>query len=279
MKKRELSRRQRLLLLLLIIRRPCEELRSDIHVYGQDFFSTLTMMDDRGITFEYRDITHPGGSLTPFSEGKVFSMPVTGRYQMVNASLAIRVCEVLAQGEQPFSGEVIQDGLSSLGIEGRLEYISSSPPIILDSAHNPEAVRSLTDSLCELFPGKKFIIITGLMKDKDIEGFLRPLISIADTIILTKPKGERAASPDMLRNTLLSLISQEKNLSPESASRKNSSMHPSVVTTNTVAEALDRSKNLWNEGKIILVTGSFYTTGEIKELLVRPSGVLPPLRE
>jgi dihydrofolate synthase/folylpolyglutamate synthase len=165
-----------------VLKKSAEELGADIHVYGQDFFSTLTMMDDRGITFEYRDINHPGGCLAPFSEGKGFSMPVTGRYQMVNASLAIRVCEVLAQRERPFYGAVIQDGLSGLGIEGRLEYISRSPLIILDSAHNPEAVRSLSDSLSELFPGKKFIVITGLMKDKDIKGFLSPLISLADTI-------------------------------------------------------------------------------------------------
>jgi folylpolyglutamate synthase/dihydropteroate synthase len=83
----------------------------------------------------------------------------------------------------------------------------------------------------------------------------------------------------MLKNALLSLISQEKNLSPGSASRKNSPMHISLLTTNTVAEALDLSKGLWNEGKVILVTGSFYTTGEVKELLGHPSGALPPFRE
>lgn len=262
-----------------VLRTSAEDLNADIHVYGQDFFSILAMMDTRGITFEYRDITHPRGWSDPFSNGKNFSIPVTGRYQMVNASLAIRACEVLKQRDRQITGAVIQDGLSRLAIEGRLEYISLSPRIILDSAHNPEAVRSLSHSLKELFPEKKFIIITGLMKDKDIEGFLNPLIGLADTIILTSPKGERAASPEMLKSAFLSLISQKENRSAESASGKDSPVHISLVTTDTVAEALERAKRLWTEGTIILVTGSFYITGEVKELLGHPSGALPSLRE
>ena len=52
----------------------------------------------------------------------------------------------------------------------------------------------------------------------------------------------------------------------------------SIITTNTVDEAIERAKELWNENYIILITGSFYTTGEAKELLGHP-GVLSYLRE
>ena len=106
------------------------------------------------------------------------------------------------------------------------------------------------------------------MKDKDIEGVLSPLTQIADTIILTKPGGERAASPERLKEALKKLEKRDNE----------DSMTNSIITTNTVDEAIERAKELWNKNYIILITGSFYTTGEAKGILGHP-GVLSHLRE
>ncbi|MBI4837570.1 MAG: hypothetical protein HY806_00125 [Nitrospirae bacterium] len=227
---------------------------SDAHVYGRDFESVIASMDETHMEFDYKGYKNFNG----------LSLPLTGRHQIYNASLALRVCEILIKKGADINEEAIYSGLSGLKFEGRLERVLQTPPVILDGAHNPEAAKSLASAIKELFPGKKIITVTGIMKDKDIEGILKPLVEISETIILTKPKGERPASTDRLKECV-------ENLQPGGS-------HKTVKTTGSIAEALDLAKTIWKEGNIILVTGSFYTAGEAKEALGH-KGVLSGLRE
>lgn len=230
---------------------------SEIHIYDKDFKSLLLSMDDKNIIFDY----------SGYRSYKNLSMPLTGKHQLYNASLAIRTYEILRQKGVSISENSIYRGLSNVNLEGRLEWVSQTPPIILDGAHNPEAANTLTDSIKELFPDKKIILIIGIMKDKDIEGILKPLLQIAEIVILTKPKYERAALPERLKEHIINLKKAGINYNPFS-----------IAITNTVAEAIDLAKTQWQKDSIILVTGSFYTAGEVKELLGY-TGVLSQLRE
>jgi len=225
---------------------------SELHIYGRDFESTLISMDEKHVTFNYVS-ANPSMSHT-------FSLPLLGKYQLYNVSLAIRACEILTKKGLYLSDKIINKGLLNLNLEGRLELSSQKPPIVIDGAHNPEAAQALADAIKEIFLNKKIILIIGIMKDKDIEGILKPMTQISDTVILTKPKGERAASPEKLKEGI-----------------KNSEKR--IITTNTVAEAIELAKTLWKEGYLILVTGSFYTIGEAKEYLNHTTGVLSQLRE
>ena len=239
------------------------------------------------------------------------NLPLSGKYQLYNASLAIRACEILMPGNICISDETVRSGLSNLIFEGRLERISQNPPIIIDSAHNPEAARALSDTVREIFPEpKKIILIVGIMRDKDIKEVLKPLIRISDVVILTKPKGERAASPEILREYIKNLqtgnnetnIYQTGTKDNENVfaiptcrdeyrddeaipkdeialpSARNDRKGISVLTTTTVAEAIELAKNIRHKENIILITGSFYTTGEAKEILGH-KGVMSELRE
>jgi folylpolyglutamate synthase/dihydropteroate synthase len=51
-----------------------------------------------------------------------------------------------------------------------------------------------------------------------------------------------------------------------------------IINTNSVEEALTYAKSIYRENSIVLISGSFYTTGEAKELLGY-KGVLSRLRE
>lgn len=214
---------------------------SRIHTYGKDFKSTLKSMDDKHIVFDYSssgltarlDSAKRAGQSGSSSSGdnicrqySNLNLPLSGKYQLYNASLAIRACEILMPGYICISDEAVRSGLSNLIFEGRLERISQSlpngqagPPIIIDSAHNPEAARALSDAVREIFPQpKKITLIAGIMRDKDIKEVLKPLIRISDVVILTKPKGERAASPERLKESLEELRNEENNPPPPTAS-------------------------------------------------------------
>jgi dihydrofolate synthase/folylpolyglutamate synthase len=228
----------------------------EIHIYGRDFKGSLLSMDDRHLEFDY----------TGYQNYSCLSIPLTGRYQVYNACTAVRAAELLIQKGISLPDRAIPEGLLKVGLEGRLEYVLEDPPIILDGAHNPEAIISLAASLGDIFPGKSIILILGVMNDKDIGGIISPIIHHADFIILTQAAYERSASSQTLENTIKSLN--------ESASNGTTP----IKTTETVAEAVELARSRCSENSIILITGSFYTTGEAKELLGH-KGVLSRLRE
>ena len=223
-----------------------DRLNSQIHIYNNDFRGRLLEMDAKHISINYEG----------YGTYENLKIPLPGEYQLYNACTAIRTCEILMQKNVSLSASSIREGLNSVNLEGRLELVAQSPPIFIDSAHNPQAARALADSAEKLFPDKTIIIIAGIMGDKEIGGILDPLFRISGTLILTKAKYERAASPEKLRDTITALQQSGTELRPDS-----------IHSTESVNEALDLAKSLCRKDTIILVTGSFYTTGEVKEIL------------
>lgn len=234
-----------------------ENNNAPVHVYGKDFSGALTHMDDKKITFDYKGYDH-------FRD---LTAGLTGAYQIYNASMAVRACEILDRNGLSVPETSIRKGLQNIKLEGRLEWVSASPPIILDGAHNPAAADSLSESLKDIFSDKKIILITGIMDDKDVRGILLPLIRCSEYLILTRAKYERAAPPDKLEHIVKVIRESGIDFSPAS-----------IHNTNSVADAIHLAKSLWRKDCIILVTGSFYTTGEAKEIL-GCDAVLSRLRE
>ena len=101
--------------------------------------------------------------------------------------------------------------------------------------------------------------MSGIMGDKDITGILSPLLPLASEIVFTAPAYGRAASPDML-------------------AAHAGSQGFSAKTAASVSEAIALAKDIYRQGDLIVITGSFYTIGEAKEAL-GSRGVLARLRE
>jgi len=91
-------------------------------------------------------------------------------------------------------------------------------------------------------------VVFGVLRDKDYAGMLKRLMLLADRIILTRPKEERAASPE----DLLSVIAL---------------YHDQVEAIDDSAEALARARFLAGVDDLVCVTGSLYLVGEIKKHL------------
>lgn len=233
------------------------ELGSEIHIYGRDFRGLITDMDDRHISISYEG----------YRDYHNLTVPLSGEYQLYNMCTAIRVCEILREKGLSLSGPSIKSGLQDIHLQGRLEWVSQTPPILIDCAHNPDAARSLAVSIKRLFRDKKIILIAGIMSDKDIRGILHQLAPLAAAVILTKAKCERAALPEKLAEAISEIYGAGTG-----------SQLSSVKSAGTISEALDLAKSLCGKDHIILVTGSFYTTGEVKEILGADS-TLSRLRE
>ncbi len=227
---------------------------SPLAIYGRDFSSRLIEMNLRGIRFDYRD---------PSVQIDDLSLPLTGIHQMMNASLAIKA---VLLSRFPVDLRMIREGLGAVRWPGRLDLIHHEPPIIIDGAHNPAAANALARALQDVFKKAygKVILICGIMGDKDIEGILRPLLPLADDVILTSPAYARAASPESLARAAESLGFR------------------GLRTASSVGDAMEmgirEARMVHPDSVLMVVTGSFYTIGEAKEFLGQ-KGILTTLRE
>ncbi|MEW6162776.1 MAG: folylpolyglutamate synthase/dihydrofolate synthase family protein [Nitrospirota bacterium] len=257
---------------LEVIEERAEERNAGVYLYGRDFSSVLKREDLSGIYFDYRSDSFEIHDLY---------LSLAGEHQMQNASVAIKTVELISEkiaGQEcspyrdrwgfltPPNNFIIREGLKNVRWLGRLEIINDEPPILIDGAHNPAAAEALSNTLLKsfLWEYKKIILILGIMDDKDIRGIMKPLLPLASEIILTAPDYKRAAPPAKLAGIAASLGFPDVHIAP------------------TVKDAIELAKNICQQSAVgshlIVVTGSFYTIGEVNEVLGH-KGVLTRLRE
>ena len=136
-----------------------------------------------------------------------------------------------------------------------MQVVSLEPLIVLDGAHNPDAMRTLVNSMRDAFQWKRLILVLGVMGDKDIPKIISRIVPIADDIIFTRPAYSRAAEPQVLL----------KEAGP---------LGKKGEITPAIPEALARAKKRSKPGDVILVTGSLFTVGEAMACL-EPEAVQP----
>ena len=233
-----------------VIRNRARDAGSELHVLGEDFKVETThasfgrtCIDYSGTSFQLKDVC----------------TSLWGAYQAENLGLALAAAERFDPGSFPREKAFLSRAFD-IHWPGRLEVVSREPLIILDGAHNAEAAEALASSLRAYFAGRRIIFVLGMMADKRTASVLASLGGLAHRMILTAPQYARAARPEDLRALALDLGFAATEAVP------------------SVAEALARARAYCGPEDIIVVTGSFYTTGEAKEMLSGP-GVLTRLRE
>jgi dihydrofolate synthase/folylpolyglutamate synthase len=173
-----------------------------------------------------------------------------GRHQVINAGCALGAVELLGRRGLRVSDRSIEEGLGACRWPGRLEVLRESPAVVIDGAHNPAGASVLTRALVEDFTFRRLILVFGVLGDKDYRGMLARLLPMADHIILTRPREERALSPDVPARWV------------RAAGRR-----PEVIEDG--GEALERALRLAGKGDLICITGSLYLVGEARARFAR----------
>jgi dihydrofolate synthase / folylpolyglutamate synthase len=211
--------------------------RTNLYVLGEDF--AFVKKDER--VMSYRGI---GASFDALSVG------LSGDHQLANASLAVCALEVLTSRGLAIGEEHIRQGLATARWPARLELIpatSGRAAVLLDGAHNPDGAKTLALFLGTHFGERKKVLVFGVMKDKDFPRMLAELLPVVHHVILTKPEIARAALPADV-----------------------AVYAPGAVVTDTVRDALDKAFKEADVSGLVVVAGSFYTIGEVKQLLDEP---------
>ena len=129
---------------------------------------------------------------------KALRTSLTGLHQVGNAVTAVKTAQVLQKKGWQISESAIRAGLLRARCIGRLELLRRNPLFFVDGAHNPQGVEAMISSLTALFPGKKFILLMGMLADKDYSAAVALTLPHAKQVYTMTPPVPRALSAEKL---------------------------------------------------------------------------------
>ena len=156
--------------------------------YGRDF----GLADRDPAAYEYRGPAFGKLTLRP---------ALAGSFQARNAALAVACLETIRE-TFPVGPAQVCAGAQAVDWPGRLHVVSTQPLVILDGAHNAQAVDTLLSELTRLAAGRRLRFLFGAMHDKDWRPMLAAVERAAADLVLTAVSQPRAADPDTLHAAL-----------------------------------------------------------------------------
>lgn len=213
--------------------------RSDnLRLSGRDFQYGDVIADGFGTRFSVRGLA---------GDYPQVWMPIIGFHQAQNAATAIAAVELfLGEGSRPIADEVLRAALADAVSPGRLQVVSKEPLVVLDGAHNPAGMASLTAALGQSFNSPKTLGLVAMLADKDLSGTIAEMAKAFDQVICTQP-----ASPRGLPAAELAQICEDYGIEVLA-------VEPSVSAAYKLANRLAAE-----EKAALFVTGSLYLIGDV----------------
>lgn len=206
--------------------------------YTKDLESEILRSDLKGIDFK----------LKLDGEEEDFQLTQIGDYQVENAIGAIYALYILnKRGILKISLDDIKKRIKTSTWKGRMEIVSRDPLIILDGAHNFDGIKRLVESL-DNFKFKKLHLIMSILADKEHKKMLEEISSYTDEVVFVNLDYKRGTSPEEL-----SREASEYGLKGQ---------------VMTIDEALDYYKKTYQDGDLILITGSLYFVSEARSKIL-----------
>jgi len=174
-----------------------------------------------------------------------------GKHQGENIALAIAAIEFLLDQGYEISKKNIIEGVRFTVNKGRMEIVSYNPCILLDGAHNTAGMNLLSDTLKNDFKFDKLILILGILSDKNIIEMLPDILGLADIVITTKSNNERACDPFELEKIIHKIDNKKE-----------------IIVKEKIKTAINYAKLISSKNDFICVTGSLFTVGEARDMLI-----------
>lgn len=181
-------------------------------------------------------------------EGLTLRTPFLGEHQLKNAAVVFEMVKILRQRGYEISDRALAEGFAKAFIPARMEVISRRPLCLLDGGHNPGCAQALRDVLRRLVPGRKAAVI-GMLADKDSAAALELIGPEFAQIITVAPNSPRALSAEDLARTAAQFC-------------------PDVSAAEDCAQALRLAGDRLGPEDALIVCGSFYLAGEIRDMLI-----------
>ncbi len=173
-----------------------------------------------------------------------------GANQLLNASGAIAALLAL-RNRLPITAQAVRTGLAMVDLPGRFQIVPGQPSLVLDVAHNPQAVSALALNLDAMGYFPRTQAVFGVMADKDVAGIIARLSPLVDVWHCCDLPNPRAATAAALAEQLQSATAARTGGAPQ--------IHQHVDP----ASALQAAVALSQATDRIVVFGSFYTVGGV----------------
>ncbi|RSK29398.1 bifunctional folylpolyglutamate synthase/dihydrofolate synthase [Bacillus sp. HMF5848] len=185
---------------------------------------------------------------TPLKKYKQLDISMNGFHQVRNASIAVMAVEQLHnQGALTIDDVSLRNGLHKANWQGRYEILQSSPPIIIDGAHNPEGVASLLATLEAHIPHKRWHFIIAVLNDKKLENMLNSISSKASSVSCTTFNFPRACQAEELAELI---------------------HHDNKQIFDDWRHAIDENIRQLSEEDALIITGSLYFLSDVRKYVL-----------
>ncbi|MBQ3222270.1 MAG: bifunctional folylpolyglutamate synthase/dihydrofolate synthase [Clostridia bacterium] len=169
-----------------------------------------------------------------------------GHHQISNSRLAVAALALLKERGWDLPAENVERGIEATRWAGRLEWIGDR--YLIDGAHNPQGASSLASYARQYFYGKKTVLVTGMMHDKQIDECARILAPVFREVVATRVDYPRAALTSELRE----IYEREGCICHEAAD---------------IPSAIELASRLAGEDGAVVIAGSLYVAGEARIIL------------
>jgi dihydrofolate synthase/folylpolyglutamate synthase len=140
-------------------------------------------------------------------------------------------------------------------LPGRMNLLQfDGTDVLLDVAHNPAGAEFLAEQLARRYPGRGFVAICGMLRDKDATGVVKGLEPVISRWVTTSTFGSRSLSGEDLA----------RRVSPP----------VSAQPTANLPTALRLAASLTRDNNGIVIFGSFSVVEQARDLLLNPTGVI-----
>ncbi len=221
---------------LAVLERIAAERGCELTLVGRDVHYQLLDHAIEGQTFQL---------FTKHGTRHTFSIPLLGAYQVENAATAYAALLKARENGLNIPDQAVTRGFAGTKWRGRFEVVRREPPVIFDSAHNPDSFTRMSQALDEYFPGRPVTLVFGASEDKKLDEMFAMVKPQVKKLVITRADHPRALEPEKI-----SLIAEQAGVPCETVEPVEAAF----------ARALELSEK---DGSIVLSAGSMFVTAEV----------------
>ncbi len=180
-------------------------------------------------------------------------VPLHGAHQMANAAVALAATEAFFDRALP--ADLVAEAFAELVLPGRFEVVGHHPLVVLDGAHNPDALEQLANTVeLEFQPLGSRVVVIGQLAGRDPDAALAAISRLRpDLVLCCSLEGDRGVPA-----SLLAAACGRAGLSHEVV------VDPQAAVTRALAVAAEED--------FVVVTGSFRMVGPARRAVAASLG-------
>jgi dihydrofolate synthase/folylpolyglutamate synthase len=188
------------------------------------------------------------GQIFHCGDRKELFLPLLGDHQLHNAAVVLGIADSLIEGGWKISEENIREGLRQTRWPGRFDIMRRDPLFIIDGGHNPQCIEALVTNIRDYLTGKRLIVLTGVLADKDYADMYKPVMDYAEQFVCITPP-----NPRKLDAALLAQYLQEAGAK--------------ATACESIPAGVAKAMELAGSDGVVLCFGSLYSIGSIRDAL------------